>query len=58
LDGLCEGVFHLSDVTVEKANAAIAGAGLTGEIYEIEAEIDTAGANEVGFRLRKGDGVG
>ena len=57
LDGLREGVFHLSDVTVEKANAAIAGAGLTGEIYEIEAEIDTAGANEVGFRLRKGGGV-
>ena len=57
LDGLREGVFHLSDVTVEKANAAIAGAGLTGEIYEIEAEIDTAGANEVGFRLRKGDVV-
>jgi len=57
LQSLRDGDFHLSGLTVEKANAAIASAGLKGETYEINAELEPAGAGEVGFRLRKGDGV-
>jgi fructan beta-fructosidase len=57
LHTLREGAFHLSDVTVDKANAALAQAGHHGETYELEAEIDTGGASEIGFRLRKGDGA-
>ena len=57
LNTLRGGVFHLSDLTVDKTNAAIAAAAIRGETYELEAEIDTAGANEIGFRLRKGNGV-
>jgi fructan beta-fructosidase len=57
LEGLRKGVFHLSDLTVDKANATMVQAGIRGEVYEIEAEIDTTGTSEVGFRLRKGNGV-
>ena len=31
--------------------------GLKGETYEIEAEIEPGSADEIGFRLRKGDNV-
>ena len=49
--------FHLSDLNVESANRAIAEAGINGETYEIEAELDPGSAREVGFRLRKGSGA-
>ena len=49
--------FHLSDPNVESANRAIAEAGINGETYEIEAELDPGSAREVGFRLRKGSGA-
>ena len=32
-------------------------AGVKGETYEIEAEIEPGSASEIGFRLRKGDNV-
>jgi fructan beta-fructosidase len=57
LQSLREGVFHLSDMTIENANSAIASAKLAGETYELEAEIEAGGASEIGFRLRKGTGV-
>ena len=48
--------FSLKNVTLQGANAKmIASAGAKGENYEIEAEIETGGADEIGFRLRKGD---
>ncbi len=48
--------FHLSGLTIQDANAQIAHAGVKGETYEIEAEIEPGTATEFGFRLRKGDG--
>ena len=47
--------FSLSNSTVQKANASIAHAGIEGETYEIEAELEPQKAGEIGFRLRKGD---
>src|SRR5580700_5656119 len=45
----------LRNLTVPEANAKLAT--VKGETYEIEAEIDSGTASEIGFRLRKGDGV-
>ena len=48
--------FSLKNTMLQDANAKlIASAGAKGENYEIEAEIETGGASEIGFRLRKGD---
>jgi fructan beta-fructosidase len=49
--------FSLKNTTVQDANAKIAKAGVKGETYEIEAEVEPGSATEIGFRLRKGDGV-
>src|SRR5664279_400960 len=49
--------FSVSNSTVQDANAKIEGAGLKGDIYEIEAEIEPSSVSEIGFRLRKGDDV-
>ena len=48
---------HLGNFAIEKANIAIGDRGLNGETYEIEAEVEPGAASEVGFRLRKGEGV-
>jgi len=46
--------FSVSNSTVQDANAKIAHAGVNGETYEIEAELEPGSASEIGFRLRKG----
>ena len=48
---------HLGNFAIEKANIAVGDKGLNGETYEIEAEFEPGAASEVGFRLRKGEGV-
>jgi len=48
---------HLGNFAIEKANIAVGGKGLNGETYEIEAEFEPGAASEIGFRLRKGEGV-
>jgi fructan beta-fructosidase len=47
--------FQVQDATIQDANRKIAQAGLKGETYEIEAELESQEAEEIGFRLRKGD---
>jgi fructan beta-fructosidase len=49
--------FSLSNVSVQDANAKIANTALKGEAYEIEAELEPQKAEEIGFRLCKGDDV-
>ena len=57
LHNLRESLFHLSDLNVESVNRAMAEAAINGETYEIDAELEPGTAKEVGFRLRKGNGV-
>ena len=49
--------FQLKNVAVEEANRLMAEANIRGETYEIEAQLEPGSASEIGFRLRKGDGV-
>jgi fructan beta-fructosidase len=49
--------FQVSNATTQDASARIAKAGIEGETYEIEAELEPGNASEIGFRLRKGEGV-
>ncbi len=46
-----------SNATFQEATAKIAKAGLNGETYELEAELDSGNAGEFGFRLRKSGNV-
>lgn len=55
LQSLREKPVTLRNLTVPEANAKLAT--VKGETYEIEAELDPGTASEIGFRLRKGDGV-
>ena len=47
---------QVSNVAVAEANSKIAAVGFSNESYEIEAEIEPGGANEIGFHVLKGDG--
>src|SRR5208337_2699862 len=47
--------FQLRNVSLQEANRKIAEAAAKGETYEIEAEFEPQKAEEIGFRLRKGD---
>ena len=49
--------FHISNTTVQEANNELVRAGIRGETYEIEAELEPGSADEIGVRLRKGPGV-
>ena len=49
--------FTLNNMTIQDARARMLQGRMHGDSYEIEAELDTSGASEVGLRLRKGDGV-
>jgi fructan beta-fructosidase len=55
LQSLREKPFQLSGMSIVDANSKLAE--VKGETYEIEAEIESGAASEIGFRLRKGDGV-
>ena len=50
-------IFVLNDVTVQEARGRMTHALVRGEAYEIEAELDSGNASEIGLRLRKGDDV-
>ncbi len=45
---------HIEKASVARANHAIWKAGLKGEVYEFEAELQPGQGKEIGFRLRKG----
>ena len=47
--------FQINDASIQDAGRKITQAGVSGETYEIEAEFETQQADEIGFRLRKGD---
>ena len=47
----------VNDVTVQEAMGRMTHGMVRGETYEIEAELEPGGASEIGFRLRKGQGV-
>ncbi len=47
--------FQINDASIQDASRKITQAGASGETYEIEAEFETQQADEIGFRLRKGD---
>ena len=49
--------FSVINATVPDANAKLTQAGMKGETYEIEVELEPQKAAEIGFRLRKGDSV-
>ncbi len=49
--------FVVNDVTVQEAMGRMTHGMVRGETYEIEAELEPGGASEIGFRLRKGQGV-
>ena len=49
--------FHLKNVTPAYATARLARLGVKGETYEIEAELEPGSRSEIGFRLRKSDGM-
>ncbi len=49
--------FTLGTASIKAANDKIAKAGVKGETYEIEAELEPGTASEIGLRLRKGDNV-
>jgi len=55
LQGLRGKPYVVKDATFAAANQRLSP--VKGETYEIEAELETGGAGEVGFRLRKGSGV-
>jgi hypothetical protein len=57
LESLCGKPSHVANTAVQTANAKPARAGIRGETYEIEAELEPGGAGEIGLRLRKGPGV-
>jgi len=58
LEALREPPFHLKDVSAEYATRKMARKHVGGETYEIEAEIEPGKIGEMGFRLRKKEGVG
>jgi fructan beta-fructosidase len=47
--------FRMENVTVAEANRRINEAGVSGNTIEIEAELAPENADEMGFRVRKGD---
>jgi fructan beta-fructosidase len=49
--------FHLKETSVGYTNSKLAKKGPKSETYEIEAELEPGGATEIGFHLRKNDGV-
>jgi fructan beta-fructosidase len=49
--------FEIHNAAIEDANRKIAQAGVKGETYEIEAELEPQQAEEIGFLLRKGANV-
>jgi fructan beta-fructosidase len=49
--------FHLKDTSVGYTNSKLARAGPKVETYEIEAELEPGSRSEIGFRLRKADGI-
>jgi len=49
--------FHLKDTSVAYTNARLARLGVKGESYEIEAEFEPGSGGEIGFHLRKSNGV-
>ena len=57
LQSLREKPFSLKNMLVQNANAKISQAGVKGATYELEAELEPGSASEIGFHLRKGDGV-
>ena len=57
LQGLRGKPFSIQNKSVQSANGRIAQAGVKSATYEIETELEPGSASEIGFRLRKGDGV-
>ncbi len=55
LDGLRREKLSIANLSVGEANKKIREANAKGEVYELEAELQPAQAEEIGFRLRKGE---
>lgn len=53
LESLRRERLRVANASVAGANQRIRDAGLTGEVYEFEAELQPGKANDIGFRLRK-----
>ena len=49
--------FILNNASVQEAKAQMTESLVQGDAYEIEAELEPGAASEIGFKLRKGDGV-
>ncbi len=49
--------FQVQEASIQEVNRKIAQAGLKGETCEIDAEFEPENAEEIGFRLRKGDNI-
>ena len=49
--------FILNNASVQEAKAQMTESLVHGDAYEIEAELEPGAASEIGFKLRKGDGV-
>jgi len=49
--------FILNNASVQEAKAQMTESLVHGGAYEIEAELEPGAASEIGFKLRKGDGV-
>jgi fructan beta-fructosidase len=45
---------RLENATIEQANRRIQESGVSGEVYELEAELEPGQTGEIGLRLRKG----
>ena len=57
LQSLRSEAFTIQNVSVQQANQRIISNAVCGDTYEIDAELEAGQATEIGFRLRKGDGV-
>jgi fructan beta-fructosidase len=57
LEKLRGSAFVLNNVAVQEAQRRITQSMVHGDTYEIEAELEPAGATEIGFRLRKAGAV-
>jgi len=49
--------FILNNASVQEAKAQMTESLVQGDAYEIEAELEPGAASEIGFKLRKGDGI-
>jgi fructan beta-fructosidase len=48
---------RIANASIAEANQKIRATGTKGEVYELEAEIRPGPSDNIGFRLRKGNGV-